>query len=287
MDKKYEAIMPLDIVGGSVPYDPANHDRDIWFRASRALGTERLVYQYRVYDDQCFFLAIPSSVLSQNPFIWCPLVEALPGGDLFEDKNHIYLFEKEGISGAVSWNKVNEKMEVFAGYSRIVLPKVKLLQKPIKMIKETDTNPHEWHSRRLRDEGATKRIGYMMVMSALLALIMVFAAGIFLNIKYLFDQEALLLQHNKSTIESIKLIKQTKAFHVQSPGFYFVEYKDLKTRVESADGELLNYNIDRGKRFFKARMPKEFDTSLFDKIDLQKTILNKDEVIISAWLGGA
>tara|TARA_Y100001934_G_scaffold278579_1_gene380108 strand:+ start:222 stop:1064 length:843 start_codon:yes stop_codon:yes gene_type:complete len=277
--------MPLDIVGGSVPYDKSNFEDDIYFRASRALGTNNVIYQYKIFDGKAYFLAVPSRALVKAPLGFCPLVEALPGGDLFEDKNKIYFYEKDDVAGVISWNKLNGTMEVYAGKSKIIVPKIKLLQKPIKSIKSNEVSPHDWRNKKLSEQAYFQNIGNMIVGTALVALVMIFITGIFLNIKYLFDQEALMIQSKKSQASSVKLLKEVNAFNGQSPTFYFIEYKDLKNRIGQVDGTLLEYNVDGTSRYFKAIVPNDFNKETLSTIDFEKTALNDHEVMISGWLG--
>lgn len=278
--------LPLDIVGGSVPYDPGRQEQDIIKAASMALGTERIVFHYSVFDNRCWYLAIPSSELADNPYAWCPLANALPGGDAFIDKDHCYIYEQDDVAAALSWNRSNGRMEVFAGAAKMVLPKLKTLQKPMKHLKADELSPIIWFNHRLNQEKQSKRTASLFLMSGLCLLILSFAYGIFIHTKFLFENEALGREKQETVSQSVHLIEKTKSLYKKSPEFYFFEYFSLQEKVQALGGELESYKIgnDGKARIFKARIPRGADLSDFESFDFEIVPFDSTTDRVMGWI---
>ncbi len=147
-----QPYLPADLVGGSIPYIPGKEDEGVWNAASQACGTERVHYCYTVNEGRCWYLATPSSALASNPDSWCPLAAALPGNSEYWDRETVYLYEQEGLAGALRWDMETGRMQVFLGAARTILPRIQSMEANFVTINPDAARPVFWKNRALRQE---------------------------------------------------------------------------------------------------------------------------------------
>jgi hypothetical protein len=145
-------FLPTELVGGSVPYLPGREDEMVWNAASQACSTERVYYCYTIQDNQCWYLASPSSALANAPDSWCPLSAALPGNSEFWDKQTVYVYEQDGAAGAIRWDQETGKMQVYLGATRTILPRLQTIESNFVSIKSDKAKIFPWKNRALQQE---------------------------------------------------------------------------------------------------------------------------------------
>jgi len=163
-------FLPGDLVGGSIPYIAGKEDEGVWNAAAQACGTERVHYCYTVDEGRCWYLATPSSSLASDPDSWCPLAAALPGNSEYWDRQTVYIYEQEGMAGALRWDQETGRLQIFLGVSRTILPRIQSMEANFVTINPEAAKSVPWRNRALNQE----RLSRMLVKY-------LFFAGLILN----------------------------------------------------------------------------------------------------------
>lgn len=161
-------FLPSDLVGGSIPYIPGKEDEGVWNAAAQACGTERVHYCYSIDEGRCWYLATPSSALASNPDSWCPLSAALPGNSEYWDRQTVYIYEQEGLAGALRWDQETGRMQVFLGVSRTILPRIQSMEANFVTINPEVAKPVVWKNRALYQEQLSRMVLKVLFFSGLL-----------------------------------------------------------------------------------------------------------------------
>lgn len=175
-EAKLAAFLPADLVGGSIPYVPGLEDEGVWNAAAQACGTERVHYCYTVDDGRCWYLAVPSAALANDPDSWCPLAAALPGNSEYWDRQTVYIYENEGTAGALRWDPETGRLQIFLGVSRTILPRIQSLEANFVTINAEAAKPVPWKNRALRREQLARSVVrglYLLGASAVAAALVV------------------------------------------------------------------------------------------------------------------
>ena len=175
-------FLPSDLVGGSIPYIPGKEDEGVWNAAAQSCGTERVHYCYTIDEGRCWYIATPSSALASSPDSWCPLAAALPGNSEYWDRQTVYIYEQEGLAGALRWDQETGRMQVFLGVSRTILPRVQSMEANFVTINPETAKPVVWKNRALHQERLSRLVlkalffsGLIVTFGALLVWIGVYA----------------------------------------------------------------------------------------------------------------
>lgn len=162
-----QPYLPVDLVGGSIPYVPGTEDEAVWNAASQSCGTERVHYCYTVNEGRCWYLATPSSALASSPDSWCPLAAALPGNSEYWDRQTVYLYEQEGAAGALRWDNETGRMQVFLGASRTILPRIQSMEANFVTVNPEVARPVPWRNRALHQERLSRMMARGLLYSGL------------------------------------------------------------------------------------------------------------------------
>lgn len=160
-------VLPVDLVGGSVPYIAGTEEGAVWNAAVQACGTERVHYVYTVEGGRCWYMAVPSSALASYPDSWCPLAAALPGNSEYWDRETVYLYEQEGQAAALRWDPETGRMQLFLGPSRTILPRIQSMDANFVTINPLMAQMVPWRNKDLRADQAARAAGRMLVYSGL------------------------------------------------------------------------------------------------------------------------
>lgn len=162
-----QPYLPADLVGGSIPYIPGREDEAVWNAASQSCGTERVHYCYTINEGRCWYLATPSSALASNPDSWCPLAAALPGNSEYWDRETVYLYEQEGLAGALRWDPETGRMQVFLGAARTILPRIQSMEANFVTINPDAARPVLWKNKALKQEMLSRFLIKGLLLSSL------------------------------------------------------------------------------------------------------------------------
>ena len=162
-----QPVLPLDLVGGSVPYIAGTEEGAVWNAAVQACGTERVHYVYTVESGRCWYLAVPSAALGSYPDSWCPLAAALPGNSEYWDRETVYLYEQEGQAAALRWDPETSRMQLFLGPSRTILPRIQSMDANFVTINPLMAQMVPWRNKDLRADQASRAAGRLLVFTGL------------------------------------------------------------------------------------------------------------------------
>jgi hypothetical protein len=168
---KLQPFLPMELVGGSIPYVAGKEDEAVWNAAAQACGTERVHYCFTVDEGRCWYLAAPSSSLGSAPDSWCPLASALPGNSEHWDKQTVYLYEQEGTAGALRWDQETGRLQIFLGVSRTILPRIQSMEANFMTINPETAKPVPWKNRALHQEQLSRMLTRALFYSGILVTI--------------------------------------------------------------------------------------------------------------------
>lgn len=247
-----------DLIGGSVPHVPGTEEEAVWNAASQACGTEKVHYAYTVEEGRCWYLACPSYALASNPDSWCPLAAALPGNSEFWDKQTVYLYEQEGMASALRWDPETNRMQVYLGAARTLLPRIQSMDANFVTINPEVAKIVPWRSRQLRTEQLSRATANVLLYSGLalnVVLILFLAVQHFMTAFVSRD-----LQKVQASTEKASTDLMLNAYNaLQSDTIrHMVRIQELLDALEKIDGTLLRYEINRGKIEWEALVPQAF-----------------------------
>ncbi|MCK5518074.1 MAG: hypothetical protein KAI61_01545 [Alphaproteobacteria bacterium] len=162
-----QPFMPTELIGGSIPYIPGKEDEGVWNAAAQSCGTERVHYCYVIDDGRVWYLAAPSSSLASNPDSWCPLAAALPGNSEYWDRQTVYLYEQEGMAGALRWDQETGRLQLFLGVSRTILPRIQSMEANFVTINPEVAKSVPWKNRALRQEQLSRMLIRVLFLSGI------------------------------------------------------------------------------------------------------------------------
>ncbi len=265
-DIELSAFLPNDIIGGSVPYIAGMESETVWNAASQACGTERIHYCYTVDGDRCWYFATPSASLASAPDSWCPLTAALPGNSEHWDKDTVYIYEQEGMAGALRWDNETGRMQAFVGASRTILPRIQSLEANFVTIDPEKAKQVAWHNRSLNREKLSRSLMRMTFFSGLSVTIVALLIWV-LSFAFTAILEPELKEAESLTRDATfnLMIEATKALNTDV-NKHFYNLRRLMDTLPKFGGTLLKYEIiDGGSAEWEALVPRalEGDISQF------------------------
>lgn len=251
--------LPLELVGGSVPYVAGTENEAVWNAASQACGTERVHYTYTVEDGRCWYLATPSSALSSFPHSWCPLAAALPGNSEFWDTETVYLYEQEGQASALRWDPDTHRMQLFLGTSRTILPKLQSMDANFVTINPEMADVVPWINYSLKTDQLSRAVGRMLLITGILACFSIaFIIGIlYYNINTLEPELEKKQEQNNRAVNAL-MEKAQLQFHNET-SIHMIRIQELLDVLLTMEGTLLRYEVsDNGNVEWEALVPRAF-----------------------------
>ena len=162
-----QPFMPTELVGGSIPYIAGKEDEGVWNAAAQSCGTERVHYCYVIDEERVWYLAAPSSSLASHPDSWCPLAAALPGNSEYWDRQTVYLYEQEGMAGALRWDQETGRLQLFLGVSRTILPRIQSIEANFVTINPEIAKSVPWKNKALRQEQLSRLLIRILFLSGI------------------------------------------------------------------------------------------------------------------------
>lgn len=244
---RLEPFLPQEIIGGTIPHIPGTEDEAVWNAASQGCATEKVHYTYTVEGDRVFYLACPSSAMSSNPDSWCPLASALPGNSEYWDRETVYLYEQEGVASALRWDPETNRMQVFLGASRSILPRVQSMDANFVTINSDVADIVPWRNRSLRTEqlsrATIRTLIYAGLFVTLISVALLFWSIVSINlIERTLDDVKL-----RTTQASNMLL--TDAYNATQSDIvkHMVAIQAILDRLPRADGTLVRYEVKNGQ----------------------------------------
>jgi len=253
-----EPYLPVDLIGGSVPYIPGHEEEAVWNAASQACGTEKVHFTYTVEENRCWYLACPSASLASNPDSWCPLAAALPGNSEYWDRETVYLYEKDGMASALKWDKDTGRIQVFIGASRTLLPRIQSMDANFVTVNPEMADIVPWRNRSLMSEKLSRAASRLLLLSGL---IVTFGLGAFLFYQYtataLVDRNLKKVQAETDRA-SQKLMMDAYGALQNDTARHMVRMQQLLDELRQIDGTLVKYEVTNGKAVWEALVPRGF-----------------------------
>jgi hypothetical protein len=241
-----QPYLPLDLIGGTVPAVAGSEDEAVWNAASQACGTEKVHYTFTVTDGRCWYLACPSSSLASAPDSWCPLAAALPGNSEFWDKETVYIYESEGLAAALRWDQETSRMQVFAGASRTLLPRIQSMDANFVAINPSVAQIVPWQNRSMRTEKLSRAATRMLLLAGLgVNLVLILVLFVLYLSTALVDRN--LADVRAQTDEASSALMQNAYRALESPtAKHFVRVQALLQELQTIDGTLVRYEVKPG-----------------------------------------
>ncbi len=268
--------MPIDLVGGVVPAVPGREDEAVWNAASQACGTEKVNYTYTISDGRCWYLACPSSALASAPDSWCPLAAALPGNSEYWDRETVYIYENEGLAGALRWDQETGRIQIYTGASRTLLPRIQSLDANFIAINPAVAQIVPWQSRSMRSEKLSRAATRMLLMAGiginvvlLLILFVLYLSTALVN-RNLSDVRKQTEAASTELMENAYLALQSQTTR------HLVRIQQLLQELQTIDGTLVSYNVKDGKLEWEALVPASYSGGIGSIIGQVQPGIEKD-----------
>lgn len=254
----YYPYLPSELVGGAIPHVPGTEDEAVWNAASQATGTERVHYVYSIEGGRCWYLACPSSALASNPDSWCPLAAALPGQSEYWDQETVYLYEQEGLASALRWDPETNRMQVFLGAARTLLPRIQSMDANFVTINPETAEVVSWKNRQLRTEKLSRAAAMILLYSGLMInFIAILVIFIQFGMTNLIERD--LAQVRMETERRSTALMQQALGALQSDTIrHMVRIQELLDTLSKINGTLVKYEFEKGRINWEALVPPSF-----------------------------
>lgn len=250
--------LPQDIIGGTLPHIPGTEEEAVWNAASQACGTEKVHFCYTLEDDKISYLACPSASMSSHPDSWCPLAAALPGNSEYWDRETVYLYEQEGMASALRWDPETDRMQVFLGASRTILPRIQSMDANFVTVNPDIADIVPWRNRTLKREKLARATSRVLVLSGLVVLLISLLLLVYSYLSINMIQRDLAQVRNETENASMSLMMKA-ADVMQSDSFkHMVRIQKLLDQLAEVDGTLVRYQVDKGQVEWEALIPPAF-----------------------------
>lgn len=251
--------LPIEMVGGSVPYIAGMENEAVWNAASQACATEKVHYVYSIDEGRVWYLACPSSSMSSNPDSWCPLAAALPGQSEHWDKETVYIYEQEGVASALRWDPESGRMQVFLGAARTILPRIQTMDANFVTINPEVATPIAWKNRALYSEKLSRATTRILLLSGLTVN---FLAILILCFNYMAinmvteDLSSVKAETQKATEQLMMSAAQSMQSDVSK---HLVRIQELLDTLQRIDGTLVRYEVKKNKVEWEALIPPAYN----------------------------
>ncbi len=256
--KLYKPQLPAEIVAGSIPLIAGMEEESVWNAAVQACGTERVHFTYTVEGGKCWYLATPSSALASYPDSWCPLAAALPGNSEYWDQETVYIYEKDGQASALAWDKESNRMQLFLGASRTILPKVQSMSANFVTINPETADIAPWVNLDLKTDMLTRAAGKIMLVSGGFVAILasIYIMGMFAYANMIQPQ----LDQTKSETElaSMQLLNDAARSLENDTITHIMRIQELLDTLLQIQGTLVKYEVKGGAVTWEALVPRTF-----------------------------
>lgn len=259
---KLEPHLPMELVGGAVPYVPGSEDEAVWNAAAQACGTEKVHYVYSADGGRCWYLACPSSSLASDPDSWCPLAAALPGKSEFWDKETVYLYEQEGLASALRWDPDTGRMQVFLGAARTLLPRIQSMDANFVTINPEVADVVPWRNRMLRTEQLSRAAARLLLLVGIGFNLIIFAFLVFQFALTNTTKRDLQRVHQETDRAAQQLTIQAYNALQSDTIKHMVRVQELLDELNSLGGTLVKYEVNGNNVVWEALVPQAFTNSV-------------------------
>ncbi|MGM0422452.1 MAG: hypothetical protein ACQEQL_05050 [Pseudomonadota bacterium] len=257
--KFLKPALPVDLVGGEVPYLAGREDETVWNAAAQACGTERVHYCYSITGNRCWYLATPSSAMANIPDTWCPLAAALPGNSEHWDKETVYLYEQDGSACALRWDPETGRMQVFLGAARTIMPRIQSLEASFVTINPDVAKPVPWKNRSLNQEALSRNMTKWLFLSGLgvtlAALFYWFISFTMAGILRPNLEEA----QNLTQEATFNLMREASNIHRTNITENIARINELSMELSSFGGQLIKYEVNGDSVEWFAVVPRAME----------------------------
>lgn len=269
--------LPQELVGGTVPYISGTEDEAVWNAASQACGTEKIHYCYSIDGDRLWYLACPSNVLASNPDSWCPLAAALPGNSEYWDRETVYLYEQEGVASALRWDPETNRMQVFLGASRTILPRVQSMDANFVTVNPDIADIVPWRNRTLRTERLSRATAKMLVVSGMAVALAAAGILIFSYISLNLLQRDLSEVQKSSEDASLQLVRDANSAMKSDTIKHMVRIQEILDSLAKVDGTLVRYEVNKGRVEWEALVPRAFIQPVMEQFPVRVSKDNNEK----------
>ncbi len=250
--------LPMELIGGSIPYIPGTEEESVWNAAAQACATEKVHFVYSVDEKRVWYLACPSSSLASNPNSWCPLAAALPGQSEYWDRETVYLYEQEGVASALRWDPETGRMQVFLGAARTILPRIQSMDANFVTINPSVAKVLPWKNRALYSEKLARATSRILLLSGLGVTFFAIVVLV-LNFFAINMLKRDLTEVKYETQKAAEDLMMTAAQSMQSDVFkHMVRIQELLDSLRKIDGTLLKYEVQKGRVEWEALVPPAY-----------------------------
>lgn len=271
-----QPFMPLDLVGGVVPAVPGREDEAVWNAASQACGTEKVNYTFTVSDGRCWYLACPSAALASAPDSWCPLAAALPGNSEYWDRETVYIYENEGLAGALRWDQETGRIQVYTGASRTLLPRIQSLDANFIAINPTVAQIVPWRARAMRTEKLSRAATRMLLMAGIGINIVLMLILFVLYLSTTLVDRNLNDVRKQTEVASTELMQNAYQALQSQTARHFVRIQQLLQELQTIDGTLVLYSVKSGQLEWEALVPASYGGGIGSVVGQVQPGIEKD-----------
>lgn len=271
-----QPFMPLDLVGGVVPAVSGREDEAVWNAASQACGTEKVNYTFTISDGRCWYLACPSSALASAPDSWCPLASALPGNSEYWDRETVYIYENEGLAGALRWDQETGRIQIYTGTSRTLLPRIQSLDANFIAINPTVAQIVPWRARAMRTEKLSRAASRMLLMAGIGINIVLMLILFVLYLSTTLVDRNLNDVRKQTEIASTELMQNAYQALQSQTARHFVRIQQLLQELQTIDGTLVLYSVKGGNLEWEALVPSSYGGGIGSVIGQVQPGIEKD-----------
>ena len=254
--------LPSELVGGSIPHIPGMEDEAVWNAASQACATEKVHYVYTTDDNKIWYLACPSNALASSPDSWCPLAAALPGNSEYWDRETVYLYEQEGIASALRWDHETNRMQIYLGASRTILPRLQSMEANFVTINPQVAKVVPWRNRQLMTERLSRATARMLLVSGVVVacgLLALMAGQYILTAVVDRKLESVRAASDQASMDiMMKAAESTRSDVLNG----VVRLQELLDDLSKIDGTLVKYEVKGTSITWEALVPAAYSTGV-------------------------
>lgn len=254
--------LPMELIGGAIPYVPGLEEEAVWNAASQACGTEKVHYAFSVEGGRCWYLACPSASIASDPDSWCPLAAALPGHSEFWDKETVYIYEQEGLASALRWDPDTGRMQVFLGAARTLLPRIQSMDANFVTINPDVADVVPWHNRTLKSELLSRATARLLLLVGIAFNLIIFSFIVFQFVLTNTTQRDLQRVHQETERASQALTIQAYNALQSDTIKHMVRVQELLDELNGLGGTLVKYEVSDGKVLWEALVPQAYTNSI-------------------------